>query len=389
MKPEEFDIIVAGGGIVGLTAALAMAKRHLTVAVIDAGDLQSKNLTKPDSRVFAVNALSKQLFNELEVWERMDQSRISPYQQMHVWDAATGACIDFDARLIANPNLGTIIEESVIKNALFEGIKENKKISLIPFKKITKVKSNLDKVIVFSEEETWESQLLLVTDGGNSPIRDMLGVAITSWPYHQHALVATIQHEKEHAQTAYQVFNSDGPLAFLPLKDEHTCSIVWSTSPKRVAHLMNLCKEDFNQALASAFGDKLGKVNLMSERFKFPLIMRHAKQYVGHNWLLMGDAAHTIHPLAGLGLNVGLADVVSWLNCLDKKKTKTVSINQLKAYQRHRKHAVWQMIALMEGLKMAFANPIPPITALRNIGLTFCNHFTPLKRLFIEHAMSE
>ena len=147
-----------------------------------------------------------------------------------------------------------------------------------------------------------------------------------------------------------------------------------------------LTDEMLNQQLTTAFEEKLGQTKVISKRFSFPLQMRHVKQYCGAHWLLMGDSAHTIHPLAGLGLNVGLADVTAWATLLDGKKSHLCSKKVLGAYQRQRKHAVWLVIALMEGLKATFLNPLSPIIALRSIGLNGFNQLMPLKRLFIGHA---
>ncbi|STX49979.1 2-polyprenyl-6-methoxyphenol hydroxylase [Legionella busanensis] len=389
MKSHQFDVIVAGGGVIGLTAALAMAERNFSVALLDAGDLEINALAKPDLRVYAINHASQNLLKQLGAWELIDLSRVSPYQHMYVWDAVTLACIEFDARLIASSNLGTIIEETIIKNALLKRLANEQKVTLFPKHKITQVNSTSELITLISNEEIWQSNLLLVTDGANSPIRKMLGTQITSWPYHQHALVTTVRTEKPHQETAYQVFNPDGPLAFLPLVDKNLCSIVWSTTPQQVNQLITLEDERFNEALSKAFAYKLGQAHVVSTRHQFPLTMRHTKQYVGKNWLLLGDAAHTIHPLAGLGLNVGLADISTWLNCLDKSAGKNFSTNVLNAYQRQRKYAVWQVIALMGGLKTLFANPLTPVATLRQVGLTFCNQFTPLKRLFIEQAVGQ
>ncbi|QRN02432.1 FAD-binding protein [Legionella sp. MW5194] len=379
-----YDGIVVGGGVVGLTAALAMAERGLDMAVIDAGSLTAGS-PAPDVRVYAINQASESLLRELEVWELMAPSHLSPYQHMHVWDAANGASIDFDARMIAENKLGTIIEESVIKQALLLRLQEQGKVVFLPHQEIVKVNTDGPQVSVASSSMEWQSRLLLVADGANSATRQKLRVGLTSWPYHQHAVIATVKTEKPHQQTAYQVFNSDGPLAFLPLADSRHCSIVWSTSPARAQQLLDLDKDCFNQQLAKAFAHTLGAVTLRSERYQFPLIMRHAKHYTGKNWLLLGDAAHTIHPLAGLGLNIGLADVSAWLDCLASGRSLT-SPRLLAAYQRNRRHAVWQSIALMDALKGLFANPLPPVRWLRGLGLSCCDRILLVKRLFIAHA---
>lgn len=383
--PEMYDVIIVGGGIVGLTAALAMSLRNDAVAILDAGSLELSPETL-DPRVYAVNQASVDLFETLGVWALMDKNRKSPYQHMHVWDSKNSAYIDFDARLVASSELGYIISEAVIKQALLQKIAMQSNISCFALNSVRHVSCDKDLVTVASDKQTLQGRLLMVADGGESPTRKLLEVPVTTWSYHQHALVATVRTEDSHQQTAWQVFNPDGPLAFLPLVDSHHCSIVWSTTPKRALQLSLLDEDVFNHELTRAFAHKLGNVTLQGKRFHFPLTMRHSQRYSGNNWLLLGDAAHTIHPLAGLGLNVGLADVTAFLSLLDLSPASHCTQKMLGAYQRQRKCAVWQTIALMGGLKTLFANPLPPIAALRGLGLELCNRLTPLKRLMIEHA---
>ncbi|QMT61817.1 UbiH/UbiF/VisC/COQ6 family ubiquinone biosynthesis hydroxylase [Legionella sp. PC997] len=381
----QFNVLVIGGGIVGLTAALAMAQRGNSVAVIDAGSLKV-DCSEPDPRVYAINFASQTLLQQLNVWQHLDKTRRSPYSCMYVWDAESKAHIDFDSRYIGKPNLGNIIEESVLKHALLQQISNQTSIHLFPDSRVEEVFSGRDGVKVCSSEQTWEGQLLMIADGANSPVRQKLKVPLNSWSYEQHALVATVSVEKPHQCTAYQVFRADGPLAFLPLADAHQCSIVWSTDPEQVKKLMSLPEQEFNERLTHAFAKKLGGVEVLSTRHQFPLQMRHVKQYAGDRWLLLGDAAHTIHPLAGLGLNVGLADVRSWIECLDRVQDKLCSKKALGAYQRERKNAVWQIILMMEGFKRLFSNSFIPLVTLRGLGLSFCNRFMSIKRLFIQHA---
>ena len=381
---QSFDVIVVGAGIVGLSAALAMSQRHFSVALIDAGSL-TNDTTALDPRVYAINQASQSLLQRLGAWESIDASRRSPYQQMHVWDASNAAHIDFDARMVGCDHLGTILEESVIKQALLQQVAKSN-ITTFAHGKVTSVQSTPDQVFVSDGTSTWGAKLLMVADGANSATRELLGVSMTSWPYHQKAIVTLIRTEKPHQSTAYQVFNPDGPLAFLPLADPHLCSIVWSTTPARADELMALEDEPFAAQLTDAFAATLGRCDVVDKRYNFPLKMRHTNQYSGSRWLLMGDAAHTIHPLAGLGLNVGLADLTAWLALLDAGKPHTWSTKQLGAYQRERKYEVWKMIALMGGLKTLFANPLPPLVALRGLGLQACNTLLPLKQWFISQA---
>jgi len=346
---QDADIIIAGGGVIGLSAAIGMRQRGFSVAIVDAGSLTTDTST-PDSRVYAINQASQRLLNNLGIWQHLDASRISPYIHMHVWDAANAAHIDFDARMIGTDKLGVIMEESIIKQAALQQAKQLG-IEFFPNCKISAVQSNDNGIDLHAESQTWRAKLLIVADGALSTTRQLLGVSLTSYPYHQNAIVATVNTEQPHQHTAWQVFNQDGPLAFLPLIDQHRCSIVWSTDTNHAQRLMTLSDDGFSHELTSAFSEKLGKCQIMGKRHQFPLTMRHAKQYSGSNWLLMGDAAHTIHPLAGLGLNVGLADLMCWLTHLDTQKNHVWSNKTLGAYQRERKHAVWQTIALMGGVK--------------------------------------
>ncbi|AWN72949.1 UbiH/UbiF/VisC/COQ6 family ubiquinone biosynthesis hydroxylase [Legionella anisa] len=381
----QFNVLIIGGGIVGLTAALAMAQRGYSVAVIDAGSLKVDS-KRSDTRVYAINHASRTLLQQLNTWQHLDMSRVSPYRCMYVWDAESKAHIDFDSRYVGAQNLGSIIEESVLKHALLHQVSTQSSIHLFPESQVEEVFSEETGVKVCSKQHAWEGQLLMIADGANSPTRQKFKVPLSSWSYEQHALVATVSVEKPHQQTAYQVFRADGPLAFLPLADVHQCSIVWSTDPSHAKKLMSFSDEEFNASLTQAFAKKLGRVEVISRRHQFPLHMRHVKQYVGDRWLLLGDAAHTIHPLAGLGLNVGLADVSSWIRYLDAAQDTLLSKKALGAYQRERKHEVWQIIMLMEGFKRLFSNSFMPLVALRGLGLSLCNGLTSIKRLFIQHA---
>lgn len=381
---QSFDVLVVGGGIVGLTAALSMARRNYTVAVIDAGPL-IVDTSLPDSRVYAISPASEALFKTLDVWQLLEVNRLSPYRHMHVWDGLSQAAIDFDCRQIAANHLGTIIEENYLKQALLEQVSHQSLITLFPNCLVDAIQEEVNGITVCSQQQLWKGQLLMISDGAHSPARHLLKVPLTSWSYNQNALIATVQTQKPHQHTAYQVFHPDGPLAFLPLAIPNQCSIVWSTKPSHVERLMNLDEEAFNNALTKAFFEHLGDTTLISARRQFPLHMRHATQYSGASWILLGDAAHTIHPLAGLGLNVGLADVRSWMDCMDAKG-RLCSSKRLNAYQRERKHAVWQIILLMEGLKRLFGTSLAPVSVLRGLGLRACNQLDPLKRLLIEQA---
>lgn len=385
---KSLDVLVIGGGVVGLSAAVAMAARGFKTAVMDAGSLKILSTDK-NTRVYAINGASQALLTRLGVWELLAPDVISPYRGMHVWDASNHAEITFDARDAAKAQLGVILEEMPLRAALLKRAEALGVLLISDTRVMACVEEAAGMRVTGDDGAVFQVKLLMVADGANSSTRELLGVALTTWPYDHEALVATVQTEKPHQEIAYQVFTSDGPLAFLPLHDPHQCSIVWSQPPERTQALMTLEQKDFDTALTQAFEDKLGVVTLQSTRVSFPLHMRHVQQYSSKNWLLMGDAAHTIHPLAGLGLNVGLADLTSWLALLDEQGCGAWSERLLAAYQRERKHEVWSVIALMQGIKALFGASLTPIGVLRGLGMRAWNRFSPLKRMLVKYASGE
>jgi 2-polyprenylphenol 6-hydroxylase len=381
----ESDILIVGCGVVGLCAALSMQKRGFSVTLLDAGQVTT-NKAVEISRVYAINQASVDLFKKLDIWNYIDKSRSSPYSRMHVWDSVNTAHIDFDSRIINSDKLGFMLEESVIKEALLKEISKVD-INLIPECQVCEVVENTDNICVVDQKDIKRhAKLLIVADGARSTLREMLGVKVTTWPYYQQAIVANVTTENPHKKTAYQVFQPNGPLAFLPMAEKNQSSIVWSTSPEHAKRLMELSTEEFEVELTNAFEDKLGHVRVFSKRHKFPLHMRHVNTYTGARWLLMGDAAHTIHPLAGLGLNVGLADLATWIDELENNNCKLTSPRTLKSYQRKRKHALWTVIALMQGLHVLFTNKLSAVIKIRGFGLNLFNKLMPIKKIIIEHA---
>ncbi|MDF1677761.1 MAG: FAD-dependent oxidoreductase [Legionellaceae bacterium] len=385
---EGRGVLVVGGGIVGLASAIAMASRGFSVTVLDAGVLEAQAVGK-NTRVYAINTASQRLLEQLGVWHLLPEIAFSPYQEMHIWDASNQAEMNFSARDVARAELGFILEERLLKQALLKRASAMD-ITLVSGASVSEAIETPTGFLVHSEDgRAWEAALCMIADGARSTIRDLLKVPVTSWSYHHDALVATVHTEKPHQKIAYQVFSADGPLAFLPLKDPHQCSIVWSHPPEHIKALMALDNVMFEAQLTKAFAEKLGQVKLLSGRIAFPLKMRHVEQYVGASWMLLGDAAHTIHPLAGLGLNVGLADLSAWLRLLDAQKAMTLSARTLSAYQRERKYAVWSVIALMQGIKSFFGISATPASTFRGFGMRALNQLRPLKRILIAYAAGE
>lgn len=377
----DYDLAIVGGGIVGLAAALTMYQHGFSVVVLDKAQFEPQH----GDRVYAINAASKNLFKQINCWDLVSIDELSPYTHMQVWDLLNKAYIDFDISNVSMPELGTIVSESALKNALLAKIKDYTDLVLLPNNQVEKIIPQKNTVTLKTSQNTYNVQLMILADGSMSFCRQLLNIPVTSWPYHQDAITATVHTKKPHANTAYQVFLPDGTLAFLPLANQQKCSIVWSSN--RSKYLLSLEESKFNQEITNALEGKLGQVKIISKCRSFPLKMIHSQVYTGNNWLLMGDALHTVHPLAGLGLNLGLADLKTWSECLKMHKNKLSSRQALGAYQRQRKYEVLRVIAFMQLLKNLFMNPLPPIIALRGVGMSACNYLTPIKRMFIKHAI--
>jgi 2-polyprenylphenol 6-hydroxylase len=379
---NSVDYLIVGAGPVGLTAAIAMKQKGFSVAVMDKQALDIQRTST--ARAYAINQASHVLFSSLDIWSHISEEKISAYEKMYVWDPLGKGDIHFDCRERGCSELGFIIDELTLKKALYEKYGVNP----LPALQAHDLVERDDHVLVNAcdaegIEHVIRANFVIITDGAHSTLRKQLQVPLTQWPYHHHATVATVRTEKSHEKTAYQIFTKEGPLAFLPLPDTHLCSIVWSTSPDYAKQICSWSEDEFNRKLAETFENKLGACTLVNQRMQFPLQMRHVEQYHGKRWILMGDAAHTIHPLAGLGLNLGLADLHTWLHLIQKKSP---DISVLGAYQRQRKSEVWAVIGLMEMIKRTFLVSSGPLPHLRGLSMSILNKVTPLKRLMMDYA---
>ncbi len=398
----EFDVIIVGAGIVGGALACALGGSGLKVAVIEAQPLnvewpeQADAIDGFDARVSALTVASKQFLDRLDVWPRVVERRVSPYRQMHVWDAEGTGNIHFNADEINQPVLGHIVENRITSAALLQKIQQHSNIEFIAPVKLENIQPLEGDVyqLLLDDGRALTTDLLVAADGANSKVRNLVQMEIREWDYGHHAIVATVKTEQPHQQTAWQRFLPEGPLAFLPLatvdKQQQYSSIVWSAIPQYAENLMALDDADFSRALANAFEYTLGEVTEVSRRFSFPLRQRHAVNYVKAGVALIGDAAHTIHPLAGQGVNLGLMDALALSEELLRAKQRQInpgSLHVLERYQRRRKAANLSMMAGMEGFKRLFEQPALPVRWVRNAGMRWLNKTAPLKNKVMRQAM--
>lgn len=389
---QSVDVAIVGGGMVGLGVACGLQGSGLRVAVLEQNPPQPLPESAPPAlRVSAINAASEKLLTRLGVWSSIVASRASCYHGMEVWDKDSFGRIAFDDRSMGYSHLGHIIENDVIHQALWQKAQQCQDVTLMAPAGVQQVAwGENEAFLTLKDGGMLTARLVIGADGANSWLREKADIALTSWDYRHHALVATIRTDEPHEAVARQVFHGDGILAFLPLSDPHLCSIVWSLPPLEAARMQEATQETFNQALDMAFDNRLGLCHVESERLVFPLTGRYARQFAAHRLALVGDAAHTIHPLAGQGVNLGFMDAAELVNELKRLHGAGKDIGQhlyLRRYERSRKHSAGVMLASMQGFRELFAGTHPAKKLLRDLGLKLADTLPGVKPQLIRQAM--
>ncbi|MBW0147592.1 FAD-dependent monooxygenase [Marinobacter arenosus] len=399
---RTFDILVVGGGMIGSALALGLSRQGWQVGLVEGSDRGALVTPLPpatgvdafEPRVSAISVASQQLLDDLGIWSSIVAGRHCPYQNMTVWDGDGTGRIHFDAAELQADALGTIVENRAIVRALF-GALETSDVEVIDGVKVTGWWQDGDRRgIELADGHRLGAELVVAADGANSRLRQWVGLPTREWDYDQQAIVCTVQTAQSHRFTAWQRFSPTGPLAFLPLLtesgDEHFCSIVWSQDTEEARRLMALDGDHFVSELEAAIERELGAVVSVSRRFSFPLRQRHAKAYVAPGFALVGDAAHTIHPLAGQGANLGYGDVRALQDELSRARSRGLNPAEplvLARYQRRRKAENLAMMAAMEGFKQLFARDELPLRWLRNTGMRWLDGLGPVKHRLAAEAM--
>ena len=388
---NDYDLIIVGAGMVGATLACALGGQGFRIALVEARQPEFDwPADSVDQRVSAITCASQKIFESIGAWSVMSGQRVSPYREMRVWDATGTGAIHFDSAELGEPLLGHIVENRVTLFALHKCLKSLETVSLLAPSSVTKLEIDSDKAQVELDDGRFLSASLVVAaDGSRSKVRELAGIETTGWSYHQHGVVAHIVTSQDNQETAWQRFMPDGPLAFLPLSDGSS-SIVWSTTPEHAETLLAMNETEFLDELQQAFGDRLGRMIKCGPRAAFPLHLQHAKTYTQPRIALLGDAAHTVHPLAGQGVNLGLADAASLAEVIVDARKQQQDIGRhkvLRRYERWRKGENLTMLSTMDGFKRLFGSTKPVMKWLRNTGLRLTNSTTPIKNLIMRQAM--
>lgn len=401
----DFDIVIVGCGMVGASLACLLAELPLRLAIIDRAEFAKTVLPvqqpQPnfDPRVSAITQASKQLFSKIGLWSDIEELRCCNYTKMKVWDADGTGSIGFSADELKQSELGFIVENSIITSLLQSKLRTQANLEILTPLTVDalseiEIEGECYSQLQMESGELFTSKLVIAADGANSKIRALANFKTREWDYQHHALVTTVRTTEPHEHTALQRFIDTGPLAFLPLASQgdgqHYSSIVWSMVPEMAAEVMAMSDVEFRQTLTTSIEKKLGDVDWSAQRFSFPLRQRHAIDYVKENIVLIGDAAHSIHPLAGQGVNLGLLDARVLGQELSIGVSNGRDINDkmvLKRYQRKRIGHNLGMMGLMEGFKYLFAEQSLPVRWLRNAGMSGVDSMPVIKNTLARRAM--
>lgn len=392
---KNYDVIVVGGGMVGAAVGCGLGNSGLKVAVIEKFMPEAFFKDQPhDLRVSALSIASMNILKTIGAWEGITQRRLCPYRRMRVWE--TQGDTEFRSDDIKRRELGFIVENRITQLALLERLQAFDNVDLYCPDAIKKIHygdhqsaAKFASSIELEQGDKLTARLLVAADGGQSKVRQVVGLGVNSWDYKQHALVITIETAYGQQDITWQHFVPSGPQAFLPLTG-HYGSIVWYNSPDEVRRLKALPKNQLLTELTEAFPDCLGEVKAIIGVASFPLKRQHALDYVKQGVALVGDAAHIINPLAGQGVNIGLLDAAALVQVLVEANDHgedLASISVLNRYETMRRNENLKIMNIMEAFYRVFSNQLIPLKFLRNLGLGMAERLAPAKNKVMRYAM--
>lgn len=392
-----------GGGVVGLTLAHLLLDEtvrgaNISVAVVEPRppmdsmeNTENTDSASIDLRVAALAPAASEMFQRLGVWDELPASKRCRYERMRVWQGSGGPAgpraIEFDAATLGQAELGHIVENKALRNALWQRLVQRGECTFITGERAARLCPLADAVDVEFAEQRVRARLLVGADGANSWVREQLGVELSEQSYAQHALVCHVETERPHAATAWQKFLPAGPVALLPLQNGLS-SLVWSVATETKDDYLGMSDAEFARELSTAFDAQFGDLKCASMRVAFPLARAHAKHYTGRRFALLGDAAHRVHPLAGQGLNLGLHDAAALADELGRhlqlRAADPGDPLALRRYERRRKGDNLLTMRAMDALNGLFRSTLADAGGA---GMHALGRFDSVKRLLARHAM--
>ena len=389
MAIQPIDVAVVGGGMVGAAAALGLAQNGFQVAVVEhQPPAEFDPGSQPDVRISAISSASVALLKSLGVWDVIRAMRSHPYRKLETWEWET-AHVAFDAHELGLPELGYMVENDVLQIALWKALEAHANVTLLCPAQLTHMASKEGSwTLDFADGETLTVPMVIGADGANSQVRQWAGIGIHAWDYRQSCMLITVKCEEAPGYSTWQHFTPTGPHAFLPLFD-NWASLVWYDSPARIRQLKAMTMPQLQKAIAATFPQRLGTVMPVACG-AFPLTRRHALKYTRQGLALIGDAAHTIHPLAGQGVNLGYRDVDALLEVMINARSYGegwADAAILKRYQTRRQADNFLMQSGMDLFYAGFSNNLGPLRVIRNLGLMAAERGGVLKRKALKYAL--
>lgn len=382
----DFDVVIVGGGLAGLSLAVALKRSRLSIALVE-----GRAPVQPagwDARIYAISPANVRFLEEVGAWQHLDTARIQPVRTMEVYGDAGGR-LDFSAYDAGVGELAWILEASLMQRELWETARRQGNVTLfcpgVP-RGLTFAPDAA--TLTLADGRELKSRLVVAADGADSWTRGAAGIEVNFKPYGQHGVVANFETEKPHREVACQWFRQDGILAYLPLPG-NLMSIVWSTPAEHAAELLALPPEAFCERVADAGQRRLGALKLVTPPAGFPLRLMRAPRLAAPRLALIGDAAHAIHPLSGHGINLGFQDARALADTLlaAPDHVDCGDLALLRRFERARKEEVVMLQTVTDGLQKLFGLPGEPFATLRNLGLNFTHRLPVVKDLLVRYAM--
>ncbi len=393
MAMKQVDAIISGGGMVGLTLALALGQGGLKVVVVDALPPEQIMVPAFDGRVSALAYAAVRMMRALGVWPHLED-HAQPIREILVSDGAVGRTaspfsLHFDAQEVGADSLGHIAENRHIRGALYAAVASEKNITLIAPATVSSLTVEPAHVVArLSDGSEFQAALAIAADGRESRLRAQMGIGVIAWSYPQTGIVATVHHAQPHQGVAYEHFLPSGPFAILPMTGDRS-SLVWTEAKDKTPAMLALDDDAFNAEVAARFGAHLGATQVVGGRWSYPLNFHLARDFVRPRFALAGDCAHGIHPIAGQGLNLGLKDAAALAETLldaARLGRDIGTADVLKRYERWRRFNSFTLAASTDALNRLFSNDIAPLRQLRDLGLGIVDAIGPARRFFMRHA---
>lgn len=384
---NDYDVIIAGAGMVGGSLALSLAAQGMRIAVVERRAAPPVEVGEPAHiRVSALSLASEQLLRALGLWQQLPHERLAAYRRLSVWEH--GALpVTFDANDIDQPRLGTILENDVLQQAIWQQLQHNELITLYTPAQISQLENSEQGVaITLNQGQQVSARLAVAADGAHSQLRQLAGIGTTAWQYRQQAMVLTVRVADGPYQETWQRFTATGPQAFLPLFGDYA-SLVWYHQPQAIEHMKNLADEPLTALVQEHFPSRLPAFSIV-ERSSFALTRQHANRYGSGSVLVVGDAAHTINPLAGQGVNIGLQDVSALVEILAEthREGNWEHGRLVRRYEWQRRPANLAMMSAMDGFYLAFSNEQPLLKRVRKAALSAVGKAHPLRTWVARYA---